>query len=345
MTTLEDIRRVVGGVDTHGDVHVAAAVDEAGGVLGTASFATRPSGYRALLRWLSAFGEVSVVGIEGTGAYGAGLARYLGDQSVAVLDVDRPNRQVRRRQGKSDTLDAIVAARTALAGGAGGAKVRRGAVESLRVLLVAHRSATQARTKALVQMRHLLYCGPDELRERLHSLSADALVHRAARLRPGPDIADVTAATKRSLRTLAARIEHLDAERAELVAGIDELTQGAAPGLRGLHGVGPRAAAALLVAAGDNPERLRSEAAFAHLCGVAPLAASSGKVSRHRLDHGGDRHANSALWRIVLVRMISDPRTRCYVERRTKEGRSTREVMRSLKRYVAREVYHHLPRR
>ncbi len=343
MTTLESPRRVIGGVDTHGDVHVAAAVDEAGGVLGTSAFATHASGYRDLHAWLCAFGQLERVGIEGTGAYGAGLARHLAHAGVAVLDVERPNRQVRRRQGKSDTLDAIVAARTALSGAAGPAKARAGVVESIRVLLVAHRSATQARNKALVQMRQLLYCGPDELRERFAHQRGSALVTDAARLRPGPHVRDVTTATKCALKSLAMRIERLDAERGDLLGAIDVLTQEAAPALRSLRGVGPLIAGTLLVTAGDNPERLKSEAAFAHLCGVAPLEASSGKVSRHRLDRGGDRQANSALWRVVLVRMTCDQRTRDYVERRTKEGRSTREVMRCLKRYVAREVYHHLP--
>ncbi len=344
MTTLESSRRVFGGVDTHGDVHVAAALDEAGGVLGTATFSTRAPGYRELHAWLCGFGQLARVGVEGTGAYGAGLTRHLVHVGVVVLDVERPNRQVRRRHGKSDTLDAIVAARTALSGAAGPAKARAGAIESIRVLLVAHRSATQARSKALVQMRHLLYCGPDELRERFAHQRGSALVTDAARLRPGPHVGDVTTATKCALKSLAMRIERLDAERADLLATIDELTQEVAPALRGLTGVGPLIAGALLVTAGDNPERLKSEAAFAHLCGVAPLEASSGKVSRHRLDRGGDRHANSALWRVVLVRMTCDQRTRDYVERRTKGGRSTREVMRCLKRYVAREVYHHLPR-
>ena len=331
-------------MDTHGDVHVAAALDETGGVLGTATFSTRAPGYRELHAWLCGFGQLARVGVEGTGAYGAGLTRHLVHVGVVVLDVERPNRQVRRRHGKSDTLDAIVAARTALSGAAGPAKARAGAIESIRVLLVAHRSATQARSKALVQMRHLLYCGPDELRERFAHQRGSALVTDAARLRPGPHVGDVTTATKCALKSLAMRIERLDAERADLLATIDELTQEAAPALRGLTGVGPLIAGALLVTAGDNPERLKSEAAFAHLCGVAPLEASSGKVSRHRLDRGGDRHANSALWRVVLVRMTCDQRTRDYVERRTKGGRSTREVMRCLKRYVAREVYNHLPR-
>ncbi len=344
MSTLESRRRVVGGVDTHGDVHVAAAINEVGGVLATSSFPTTPAGYRDLLAWLRAHGEVALVGVEGTGAYGAGLARFLATRDVRVVEVDRPNRQERRRQGKTDALDAVQAGRAALSGRFQGAKARTGAVEAIRVLLVAHRSATQARTKALVQMRHLCYTGPDALRERFAHTPSTAFVEAAARLRPGEDHTDVSAATKAALRHLARRVERLDAERAELVESLELLTRATAPALCARVGVGPLVAATLLVTAGDNPERLVSEAAFAHLCGVAPVSASSGKVTRHRLDRGGDRHANSALWRIVLVRMSYDPRTRDYLERRTKEGRSQREVMRCLKRYVAREVYHHLPR-
>jgi transposase len=339
-------RAVTGGVDTHGDVHVAAALDELGALLGTNSFPATPAGYRALSGWLESFGSVSRVGIEGTGAYGAGLARHLGAGGLEVLEVDRPNRQARRLRGKSDPLDAIEAARSVLSGWATGRpKSRDGAVEAIRVLVVAKRSARQARIKALAQMRHLAYSAPEELRARTKGLSIRELVTVAAGLRPQCSPDQVSAATKAALCSLAHRVKALDVELAHLDGLVSPLLADAAPGLLGLLGVGTDTGATLLVTAGDNPERLRSEAAWAHLCGVAPLPASSGKVSRHRLDRGGDRQANSALWRIVMVRLTCDPETRAYVERRLKEGRSKREIIRTLKRYVAREVYHHLPRR
>jgi transposase len=344
ITTIDTTRRITGGVDTHGDTHVAAALDPVGGVLGTKSFEASPAGYQELCAWLCDFGEVTSVGVEGTGAYGAGLARFLGRQGICVVEVDRPNRQARRRQGKSDALDAVEAARAVLSGRAVGAKSRDGAVEAIRVLLVTRRSATQGRNKALVQMRHLVLTGPDELRVRFKHLSQAKLVDEAKGLRPLRSPDQVTAATKVALRTLAQRIGALDEERGDIDQLLTPLVAATAPELVALRGVGTIVAATLLVAAGDNPERLHSEAAWAKLCGVAPLEASSGKMTRHRLNTGGDRQANSALWRIVIVRMTCDPDTQAYFERRTKEGRSKREIVRILKRYIAREVYGTLPR-
>ena len=344
MTIVEAARTITGGVDTHSEIHVAAALDPVGGLLGTESFPATPPGYGALVAWLESFGEVGRVGIEGTGAYGAGLARHVARAGIEVLEVDRPNRQARRRQGKSDVLDAVEAARTVLAGKAGAPKSRDGAVEAIRVLLVAKRSAGQSRVKALVQMRHLGYTAPDQLRSTLRGLSVARLVTAAAGLRPTNSSDPVTAATKASLSSLAHRVRALDHEIAGLDARLGALVAATAPELLELVGVGPDTAATLLVTAGDNPQRLVSEAGWAHLCGVSPIQASSGKVTRHRLDRGGDRHANAALWRIVMVRLTCDPDTKAYVERRLKEGRSKREVIRILKRYVARQVYRYLPR-
>ena len=193
-------------------------------------------------------------------------------------------------------------------------------------------------------MRHLVITAPDQLRARLRGLSVIALVNEAARLRPSRSGDAVMAAHKAALCSLARRIQGLDDELAELDRRIAVLIGSAAPELLARFGVGPDTAAALLVSAGDNPERLHSEAAWAHLCGVAPIPASSGKSNRHRLDRGGDRQANSALWRIVLVRIAHDPDTTAYFERKVKEGRSKRDVIRLLKRYVARELYRYLPR-
>ena len=341
---METMARITGGVDTHLDVHVAAALNDVGGVLGTASFPTTTAGYRQLLEWMSSFGEVVLVGVEGTGSYGAGLSRYLHARSIAVVEVDRPNRQRRRLSGKSDPIDAISAARAALSGSANGsAKTRDGSVEAIRVLRVAKISAHKARTQAINQIHSLICTAPDELRDRLRALPTAELIATCAGLRPGAG-SDVTAATKTTLRALARRVHHLDEEIADLEALIRPLVHATAPELLAHKGVGPDTAAALLVAAGDNPSRLRDEATFARLCGAAPIPATSGKTqNRHRLHRGGDRQANSALWRIALTRMSWDPDTRAYVERRTKEGLSKREVIRCLKRYIARELFPDLP--
>lgn len=343
MTIVESTRPVTGGVDTHADVHVAAAVDANGGVLGVESFATTPSGFGELHGWLTGFGDVARVGVEGTGAYGAGLARFLRAHDLEVIEVDRPNRQLRRRAGKSDTIDAVEAARAALSGRASGiAKTADGDVEAIRVLMVARRSARDVRIKYLNQIRHLGFTAPDELRERLRDVPPEHLARTAASLRPAPATGTVMHATKLTIRTLGRRVLDLEADAHELDRRIHELVRRTAPSLLDVHGVGTHTAAILLVAAGDNPHRLKNEAAFAHLCGVAPLPASSGKVIRYRLNPGGNRQANHALWRIVFTRMSSDERTRKYVARRTSEGLTTREVMRVLKRYVAREIYPHL---
>jgi len=343
MTIVEAPPRITGGVDTHADVHVAAALDPLGRLIGTESFSVDADGYKALLSWLESFGDIATVGVEGTGSYGTGLARFLRRHDVLVVEVNRPNRQARRNKGKTDSLDAVEAARAALSGRAtGAAKSKDGPVEAIRVLIVAKRSARQARVKALIQMRHLGVSAPEEIHQRIKGLSVASLVQESARMRPGRSPDPVSAATKASL---AHRIQSLDQELVALDTQIASLVAVAAPELLALFGVGPDTAASLLVAAGDNPERLHSEAAWARMCGVAPVPADSGKVTgHHRLHTGGDRQANSALWRIVMVRIAHDPETRAYFDRRLKEGRTKRDVIRILKRYVAREVYRHLPR-
>ena len=343
--TIVEAAPVVGGVDTHLDVHVAAALDCFGGLLGVEPFPATPAGYRALLGWMGEFGPVVRVGVEGTGAYGAGLARFLRRSGVEVIEVDRANRQARRQHGKSDPADAIEAARAAHNGRARGlAKTRDGNVEAIRALVVAKRSARNTRIKTINQIRQLTFTAPDELRERMRGLATVPLTLEAAGLRPRAGGDPVMYATKLALQTLGRRVLSLGAEASRLDEVLGELVAETAPSLLALFGVGVDTAATLLVAAGDNAERLRSEAAWAHLCGVAPVPASSGKVVRHRLNRGGNRQANTALWRIVMVRMLHDPATQAYVERRTKEGRSKLEIIRVLKRYVAREVYRHLPR-
>jgi transposase len=334
---------VTAGVDTHLDVHVAAVVNDLGAVLGTRSFPTTPTGYRQLLGWVRKHGELNLVGVEGTGTYGVGLARHLTRSGVSVVEVDRPNRQVRRRHGKSDTVDAIGAARAALGGVATGTpKSATGAVEGIRALRLVIRSAHKSRIQAVNQLHALVLTAPDEVRERLRTLTVRKLVTACAALRPkiSDDLEDII---KTALRETARRIVTLDQQIDRLTPRLQELVEATAPTLLDQPGIGPDSAAALLVAAGDNPDRLRNEGTFAALCGTNPKPASSGKTVRHRLNRGGDRQANSALWRIVLVRMGTHQPTRDYVQRRTAEGLSKREIMRCLKRYVAREVFELLP--
>jgi transposase len=331
--------RVSVGVDTHGEIHVACALDQLGRKLATGQAATTPLGYRALLDWAKRLGEVQAWGVEGTGCYGAGLARFLTAHDQVVLEVNRPDRSARRRRGKSDPVDAEAAARAVLAGQATAIpKTGSHLVEMVRCLRVARATAVKARTQAANALRALVVTAPAELREQLRGLPTGRLVGTVARLRPGP-ILTTGAATKLALRVLGQRYQALDAELAAVDAELDRLTVQAAPGLRQLCGVGPEIAGALLVAAGDNPQRLRSEAAFSMLCGASPIPASSGKTVRHRLNRGGNRQANTALYRIVVVRLRWHQPTRDYLARRTKEGLSKREIIRCLKRYVAREVF------
>lgn len=340
MQDADQIREVIGGVDTHGRTHHAAVIDPIGRHLADAQFPADGAGYESLLAWLRSHGRVIAVGVEGTGSYGAGLTRVLTTAGITVLEVDRPDRRARRRQGKSDPLDAYAAAMAVASGRACGTpKSRDGLVESIRALHVARRGAVKARTAAINQLRGVMTGAPARLREQLDHLSTADLVATAARLRPGTDPADLTTAAKKALRALARRYQMLDAEADEHARDIAALVRTAAPTLLALPGCGPITAAQLLISAGDNPERMRSEGAFAHLTGSAPIPASSGRTHRHRLSRGGDRQANNALHMIVVTRLRHDRRTRDYAARRTTEGLSKKDIIRCLKRYVAREVY------
>lgn len=337
------MRVVVGGVDTHKDLHVAAAVDEQGRVLGVSEWETTRSGYRGLLDWLLSFGSCVKVGVEGTGSYGAGLTRYLRSQDIQVLEVNRPNRQTRRLRGKSDTVDAEAAARAVLAGQARVTpKSQDGIVESIRAIRIAFVSARRARAKVANQIRDLLVSAPEGLRSALQGLEGDERVKRLAAMRPSGDPADPLQGTKLALRSLARTYQTLNTEIEQLRSMLDELTARANPALSGAHGVGSDAAAILLIAAGDNPQRLKNESSFAALCGVSPVQASSGKTHRHRLNRGGNRQANHALWRIATIRLLTDPDTKRYAKRRSEEGKSRREIVRCLKRHIAREIFKHL---
>lgn len=331
------------GVDTHLDFHVAVALDHLGRRLGESSVPTTAKGYEMLLSWAEGFGPVRCVGVEGTSSYGAGLARHLEAKGIEVLEVERPERRrrgSRRNLQKSDLSDAEAAARAVLAGEASGVpKSGDGGVEMIRTLRGARRSAMKARTQAANQLQALRVTAPEQLRYRLRGLSTKDLVSVAARFRIGDDPHDVASATKFALRSVARRYEALSAEIDELDVHLGRLVGQAAPELVSLLGIGTDNAATLLIVAGDNPQRLGSEASFASLCGVSPIEASSGKVMRHRLNRGGNREANRALYMVCLARMRRDPRTQEYVARRTQEGKSKREIIRCLKRYIAREVY------
>lgn len=333
-------RRVVGGVDTHLDTHHAAVELMNGGQVADAEFPANAQGYVQLLAWMRMFGRLHAVGVEGTGSYGAGLARHLCGAGVRVIEVSRPDRRQRRAKGKSDPLDAYAAADAVLAGRASALpKGGNGAAESVRALHLVRAGAVKARTAAINELKALLVTAPAGLREQLAGLSAAQLAGSCARLRPGTDAADPLTGTKLALRSLARRWQSLTAEIASLDAQLTSLITRLRPDLLAIRGVGTETAAQLLITCGDNPDRLRSEAAFAALCGVCPIPASSGKTRRHRLSRGGDRQANRALHFIALTRLASCPRTRAYATRRASEGLSGREIIRCLKRYIARELF------
>lgn len=327
------------GVDTHKDTHVAVALDGLGRRLAQQVVPATAAGYRELHRWACALGHIEAFGVEGTGSYGAGLARHLRRSGNRVIEVNRPDRATRHRYGKSDPIDAEAAARAVLAGTATATpKDGDDQVEVIRLLKLTRDSAVKAQTQAVNQLKAVLVTAPEQLRESLAGLGPVTLLERCAALRPGEPTTPLTAA-KHALRLLARRALTLRTEAKQLREHLDALTSSACPALVELIGVGPDTAAALLMAAGDNPHRLRSEAAFAALCGTNPIPASSGKTTRQRLNRGGDRQANAALHRAVVTRMHWHEPTRIYVARRTTEGKTKPEIMRCLKRYLARQVY------
>jgi transposase len=338
------VQAVIGGVDCHAEHHHAVALDGQGRMLGDARFPASRAGYRDLLQWFVGQGEPQMVGVESTGSYGAGLTRFLVSSGVRVIEVNRPHAHLRHRRGKSDAVDAEAAARKVLAGDVMVVpKDTSGVVEAIRQLKVVRHSAVKARTQALVQLRDLVTTAPDELREMLAGMTLRQQVGRCRRLRPDQQhLQQPAEAAKLALRSLARRIAALDHEVAELDRALAPLVRGVAPRTTELLGVGVVIASQLLVTAGENIDRLRNEGVFAHLCGVDPIPASSGKTTRHRLNPGGDRAANAALHMIAIVRLRYCPRTRAYAARRTGEGRSKKDIIRCLKRYIAREVYHTL---
>jgi len=344
MTSMPDpAPRITGGVDTHRDFHVAAALDEMGTALATAQFATTRAGYLDLVAWLESFGEVARVGVEGTGSWGKGLTRVLTQSGISVVEVIRPNRQTRRRYGKSDITDAIAAARAVLNGEAS-AQPRdpQGPVESIRLLKVARSSAIKQRSAVANQIHAVLSTATEPVRGPLTTMTLVQIINRVTRYRPG-DVSCPTQAAKLALKTLGQRHRNLSTEIETIDEHLTTLVELAAPPeLINMFGVGTQTAAELLITAGSNPQRITSEASFAALCGVSPVDASSGKQIRHRLNRGGDRQANSALYRIVIVRLRHHQPTRQYMERRTAQGLTKKEIIRCLKRYLAREIWQHL---
>jgi transposase len=346
---------VIGGVDTHKHTHYAAAIDDHGRLFGHEEFPANAPGYRSLLEWMRRFGHIETIGVESSGSFGASLTRFLRAAGEEVAEVNKPNRQARHMQGKSDRLDAEQIARAVLAGeGVGTPKTKSGPVEVIRMLRVARGSAVRARTQAFNNLFGTMIGAPSEVRDELVGLTKRTFVNRCLALEPETEdlleLVDdserlVVASVQLTLRDLARRWKDLDREAKDLGRQLEALVSHVAPELVGLFGVSTELAGQFLVTAGDNAERIRNEAAFAKLCGVCPKPASSGlKSNRHRLNRGGDRGANSALWIVAVVRLRHHEPTREYVARRTAEGLSKREIIRCLKRYIAREVFAALPR-
>ena len=336
----DSTRFVTGGDDTHKEVHVAAVVDRLGRRLGCESFPTTTAGYEALLEWMRGFGPIDRVGVEGTGSWGAGLSRFLARSAVTVIEVSRPDRRARRTAGKSDPVDAEAAAVAALSGRASVIpKTGDGPVEAIRMLRTCRHSAVRDKTAAWNQLGSLIDTAPATVRDSFRGLRERALIAKACRSRPPSNLADPSVAALYSAKVLAKRWAGLDAQIAELDTRLGALVADVAPNLLKVFGVGTHTAATLLMCAGDNPDRLHSSAGFAALCGVTPIQASSGKTQRHRLNRGGNRQANNALWTIAMTRLAFDERTKTYARRRTAEGLSKREIIRCLKRAIARELF------
>ena len=347
MTAINTSTQVItGGVDTHQVTHHAAVVDEQLRPVADREFPATAAGYVQLLDWMASFGLVASVGVESTGSYGAGLARHLLAAGVDVHEIQRPEKKTRHTVGKSDALDAYSAARQAATGTADGRllglpKTTTGAVESIRLIKVPRDSAVKQRTAAYSQLRDLVTTAPGAIHDELIGLTGHQRVRKAAGYRPDPTrLHEPVQAAKRGLRDLARRIQGLDLEIAAADKDLARLTARVVPSLLAMRQVGPQTAAQLVITAGENITRMRTEATFAKLCGVAPLPASSGKQgTRHRLNRGGDRRANSMLYLIVVGRMKNHPPTQAYVQRRLAEGKTKPEIIRCLKRHLARGIY------
>ena len=341
MTAQRENCEVIIGVDTHADQHTAAVIDTLGRVLDTCQITTDRAGFKQLLKWARSFGTVTRAGVEGTGSYGAGLCRYLRDHDIAVFEIDRPNRRMRRRRGKSDTADAEAAARSVLAGDhVVIAKDTTGAVEAIRMLHITRKSAVKAKVQAGNQIKDLIVTAPEPIKDQLKGLTTRQRVRTIKKWRPDPNVTDPTTAVRYTLHQLANRWLDLDTEIKRISKTRHQLLTTTAPNLLNQHGCGDDTASVLLIAAGQNPDRIKTEASLAALCGVSPIDASSGKHTTHRLNRGGNRQANSALHTIMLVRWRNCPETHTYINKRRTQGKPDRHIQRSLKRAIARRLHH-----
>lgn len=336
-------RAVIVGVDTHKSTHVAVAIDIHGARLATLSIPANPKGYLELEAWSQSQGDVAAFGIEGTGSYGAGLCRSLLNQGHNVFEVTRPNRQLRYAKGKSDSVDAEGAARSVLSGQATARpKTGTGSSEMIRHLKIARDTAVKSSSQAMVTLKSLIINAPAGLRDLLDRIKGKVtLIRHIAAFRPG-EITSTTASAKAAMRALARRWLALHEEIQIHDTELERLVAKRAPNLLASHGIATMTVAEMLILVGDDPTRIRSEAALAKLCGVCPIPASSGKTNRFRLNRGGNRQANAALFRVAIVRMSGHEPTLAYVKKRTREGKSKREIIRCLKRYIVREIFNHL---
>ncbi|RWA16087.1 IS110 family RNA-guided transposase [Mycolicibacterium elephantis] len=342
---MTETERIVAGADTHVDTIHVAAISTTGALIGDQEFPTTRAGYAAAIRFLTSLGQVERIGVEGTASYGAGFTRALTAKGFEVVEVTRAVKSTRRLKGKSDPLDAYSAARTALAG-EGLAAPKDDATAGLRALHLARRSAVKHRTAVINQIKAMLVSAPDVVREKYRGLTVLKLIDALARCRPDTLTDPWAQSMLTAAKILAQRVQFLESQAEALETQIDAVVTAANPGLRAAYGVGADTAAQLLITAGVNPHRLHSEAAFAALCGVAPVPASSGKTTRHRLSRGGDRAANNALHRIALVRLSHHQPTKDYAQRQLRNGdsKSKMEVLRKLKRAIAREIFKLLTR-
>jgi len=338
VTMLADGVEFVVGVDTHKEAHTGAVVDRLGGVSETFEFAADPAGYRKVLDRVAGASGTRVWAVEGTGSYGAGLTGFLQAAGERVVEVERPGRPTRHNGAKSDAIDAVRAARQVLTSEHQIEPRRRGEREAVRVLLATRNGAVVARTKALNHLHALVVTAPPRLRSRLEGVGSSQLVPQAARLRLRTDQPIEDQATVRAMRACARRALACEQEATELGDELERILTDQVPHLLAEVGIGPISAAAIYLA-WSHPGRIRNDAAFAALAGVAPIPASSGQTTRHRLNRGGDRQLNRALHTITLSRLTCHPETKAYAARRLTEGKTSREIRRCLKRHIARRIY------
>lgn len=328
----------VGGVDSHLDSIHVAVITELGQPVDDREFPTTTAGYRRAVAWLIEHGPLREVGIEGTSSYGVGITAAVTSAGIKVIEVNRTRPAERRKQGKTDRLDAYRAARSVLSGEAS-TDPKRASIEPLRALTVSRRSAVKAQQAAWRQIGALLVNAPSHLRDRYRDLPQAKLIATLTSTRPDQVHDRAEADTHYALRSLARRHRALGEEIADLGQRMLSRATAANPALLAIKGIGPVVGAQLLITAGDNPDRLRSSTSFAALCGTAPIPVSSGRTDRHRLSRGGDRQANAALHHIVKNRITNDPRTRAYRDAHVAKGWTNKAVFRALKRAIAREVY------